>query len=950
MWRDYSSFFREASGAARPREWQAVFASEPTCRNRLVPVGTGLGKTLGLMLAWFYHRIVRDDLAWPRRLVWCLPMRVLVEQTISEFKDVCSRLCGPMPGGALPRVFPFMGGIDADAALGDDQNQWHLHPERCAIFVGTPEMLLSRVLGRGYAAARGRWPIDFALLHSDCLWIFDEVQLMGVGAVTGAQLQAFRDGANSNGRMLRPSYTWWASATLRKRWLETVDSRETIERASGKTIVVPDGDKSLPVFAAKKPLQVVTCHGKIKSAAVEIANLAIDLHGPADQSGHVTVVVLNRVADAIEVFTRIQKTLGKESATDVRLIHSRFRGRERERWRQGDGDEEIGFLSRKACENENTDRIIVATQVIEAGVDISAGSTEKEAASGGLVTELAPISSLVQRFGRAARYGGTATVVVVDRGLTKKDALPYEEDALAASLEALNELDDVGLITLEAAEEQWKLNSELDERLFKLDYQHLLREHEFNELFDTSPDLTGDDIDISRFIREGDENNAYVCWIVPGEDSEEKLWQPPSDFAPGHADICPVPFIVARNWLLDPRKVGGFRKIRPRYAYAWDYHDGKWKSLRSAGDIIPGATVLVDSRIGGYDATRGFVGKDGKSPVPEPFDFNAPRKLNAAPDRLSDSVESRDALSVTEQYQSIADHGKEVGDEARAIAKKLELDDELTAILAIAGHWHDWGKSHAVFQANVFDRHNDWKESDEIAKAPDASWRKYWQAEFNCPEASLPSRFERSPHGKRRGFRHELASALGLLELVRRVDPQHPALLGGDLDLADQMECPLSAPLADPAVAQSLVALSERSFNLLLYLIAAHHGKVRCGLHMTEADQDYKPPRLKTPGGVSAIGAGAATLADVAKALTQPIRGVCTGDQLPAVHIYCDEKMQRIPTVTLNTDVALMGWGSQYGPSWSQRVLHLIEELGPFDLALLEAILRAADVLKSRAA
>ena len=40
-------------------------------------------------------------------------------------------------------------------------------------------------------------------------------------------------------------------------------------------------------------------------------------------------------------------------------------------------------------------RIVVATQVVEAGVDISART---------LVTELAPWSSLVQRFGRVARY------------------------------------------------------------------------------------------------------------------------------------------------------------------------------------------------------------------------------------------------------------------------------------------------------------------------------------------------------------------------------------------------------------------------------------------------------------------------------------------------------------------------------------------------------------------
>jgi CRISPR-associated endonuclease/helicase Cas3 len=75
------------------------------------------------------------------------------------------------------------------------------------------------------------------------------------------------------------------------------------------------------------------------------------------------------------------------------------------RWREE-------FLSRSACQR-GVDRIIVATQVVEAGVDISAGC---------LITELAPWPSLVQRFGRCARYGGSGKVLVVDRRKNPDDA------------------------------------------------------------------------------------------------------------------------------------------------------------------------------------------------------------------------------------------------------------------------------------------------------------------------------------------------------------------------------------------------------------------------------------------------------------------------------------------------------------------------------------------------
>ncbi len=60
------------------------------------------------------------------------------------------------------------------------------------MLIGTQDMLLSRALNRGYALGRARWPLPYGLLNNDCLWVFDEVQLMGSGLATTAQLAAFR--------------------------------------------------------------------------------------------------------------------------------------------------------------------------------------------------------------------------------------------------------------------------------------------------------------------------------------------------------------------------------------------------------------------------------------------------------------------------------------------------------------------------------------------------------------------------------------------------------------------------------------------------------------------------------------------------------------------------------------------------------------------------------------
>ena len=83
MAQPYNEWF-QAKTSHIPHPWQSDLAAETVCRNRLIRIPTGMGKTLGVLSTWAYHRLIRGDEKWPRRLVWCLPMRVLVEQTEAE--------------------------------------------------------------------------------------------------------------------------------------------------------------------------------------------------------------------------------------------------------------------------------------------------------------------------------------------------------------------------------------------------------------------------------------------------------------------------------------------------------------------------------------------------------------------------------------------------------------------------------------------------------------------------------------------------------------------------------------------------------------------------------------------------------------------------------------------------------------------------------------------------
>src|SRR5690606_13020710 len=111
-----------------------------------------------------------------------------------------------------------------------------------AVLIGTQDMLLSRALMRGYGSSRYRWPIDFALLHNDALWVFDEVQLMGAGLPTSAQLEAFRRSPEMP--TVLPARTLWSSATLRRDWFETVDFRPHV--ADCRILALPEEDIADP--------------------------------------------------------------------------------------------------------------------------------------------------------------------------------------------------------------------------------------------------------------------------------------------------------------------------------------------------------------------------------------------------------------------------------------------------------------------------------------------------------------------------------------------------------------------------------------------------------------------------------------------------------------------------------------------------------------------------------
>lgn len=878
----FEEAFRRATDLPLPYDWQSHLASDEVPRSRVIRVPTGYGKTLGVLAAWIYHRVERNDDRWPRRLVWVLPMRVLVEQTADEVQRCISRL-----GLLWHSDTDHRGKVGVHLLMGgtDQGGEWNLYPEEYSVLIATQDMALSRALNRGYGAPRARWPMEFGLLSQDVLWVLDEVQLMDVGLATSAQIQAFFDDDAKAGRSFRPRLSWWMSATLQPDWLRSVDTvAHHAAWTTDPTALAPDA-LSAGLATIRKSLEVKEIAPNDHGA---FATTIKDAHEKAPKNGEhgrITLIVCNTVDRALRTFDALEKL---SVTSDLRLVHSRYRPQERASWK-------VEFLAREACK-QGVDRIIVATQVVEAGVDISATT---------LVTELAPWSSLVQRFGRCARYGASGSVLVVDRGRDQNSALPYSPTEFEAAKWAIDDLvakvKDVGIACIEAFEQG--LTGDQRKRLYPYHAKQLLLRRELDELFDTTPDLTGADIDVSSFIRSGDERDVSLFWLdIPAVKRGEPAPRPRKDRKPSREELCSVPFLAAREWLCGKatKEKPASRLLPSRRAWTWDWIEGEWKVATRSG-LIPGVVVCVAADAGGYREERGFD-PESRDPV---------TVLSAPPQAAQDSaddLEDTEELSAAAAYKTIATHNAEVSQLATQVAGGL-VTKRLAELIELAGRWHDLGKAHPSFQT-VIENRGPYQARVDLAKAPDGAWQR-------------PCLYRNADGETRRGFRHELASCLALFAVLQRYRPTHSALLGPWLEaLALTGEGEVPAPVADGSEPSKLeaqvLACTVAEFDLLAYLVLSHHGKVRVALHAGPKDQEY----------VARDNRGL------------PIRGVRDGDALPAISL---DGVCSLPGLPLTLAPAVLGLSPVTGRSWRDRTAALLLRHGPGSLAYLEALLIAAD-------
>lgn len=454
---EFGAFFAALNGGNYPFSWQEEVLDH-ICEHGVWPerinAPTGSGKSSVVDIHLFANALAAVGAAprVPRRLCVTVGRRALVDNQADRAQKILDRMGKALTNESdesdiLRRVAE---ALQSFQTRNDDQRSapfevGHIRGElsnrtlpvtdisACAIIAATPDMYGSRALFRGYGSTKAARPRETALLTMDTVMVLDEAHMNRQLLHTTqriAQLQKYE--ADLGVPTLQVVET---TATP-----STGDSDSTTLGVDIEALDKPN-DKELRkrVYSHKELVlrPIDKWDGKPGNRAVVDAAvgsikefLALREAGEGSKKAHTIGCIVNHVRTAIAIKEALVKSKVLEKEKEVQLLVGRMRPYDLQKLQK---------KHRKlfTTEGDKSVKVVVATQTLEVGIDVDFAD---------LVTELAPASSLAQRFGRVNRLGHRtdSKVVVIEPAsgdLVKKDAPPYKAVDLSnayAWLEALN--------------------------------------------------------------------------------------------------------------------------------------------------------------------------------------------------------------------------------------------------------------------------------------------------------------------------------------------------------------------------------------------------------------------------------------------------------------------------------------------------------------------------------
>lgn len=365
---------------------------------------TGLGKTATIavwLLALAHHARAGTMRDFPRRLVYVVNRRTVVDQATREAQQIREALVSTPELSAVavalrslsaqPSKYPLA--ISTLRGEFADNAEWRDDPSRPAVIVGTVDMIGSRLLFSGYGRGFKSRPLHAGFLGQDTLLVHDEAHLE---PAFQELIEAIESEQQSRKEFRRFRLMALTATPRGDRGLfgltgEDLKDHEVVKR-----------------IKAKKWLSLHQIDDENETAD-QVAKLALK-HKDSKQA----ILIFLRKLEHVET---VVKRLKAECPNQVRTLTGTMRGRERNDLAEEDAIFARFMRKSKAAPQKDT-VYLVCTSAGEVGVDISADH---------LVCDLTPFDSMAQRFGRVNRFGdGDARVDVVHPATFDNNEDEYE--------------------------------------------------------------------------------------------------------------------------------------------------------------------------------------------------------------------------------------------------------------------------------------------------------------------------------------------------------------------------------------------------------------------------------------------------------------------------------------------------------------------------------------------
>ena len=375
------------------RVYDAIVAG----RSVVLQAPTGAGKTFAALAPLALGAWGREGGKPATKLIYSLPLRVLAGSLRDQYRELFRKATEARHGADLWFTTQY-GGAAEDEFL--DLKRGEGIAERGVVFA-TIDQTLSGFLGVPLSLPNRLANVLYGSVLSGAL-VFDEVHLLEADKSFTTALHLLKQ---SPWPVLVMTATM--STTLRRDLCCTLDAEE----------IVVDEREDLPRIRSQRDT--------IKR--VEVCKTPMDGRTIATSLGRRTLVLCNTVDRAQAVYSDLCKELERDpDAPEMMLLHSRFLPEDREAKES---------MLRTCFGKESTGRyVLVSTQVVEAGLDISCDVMH---------TEASPADSFLQRIGRSARFEGEykAEVYVYppDSEGSNKPYLPYRKAPVEATLQVLRD-------------------------------------------------------------------------------------------------------------------------------------------------------------------------------------------------------------------------------------------------------------------------------------------------------------------------------------------------------------------------------------------------------------------------------------------------------------------------------------------------------------------------------